>query len=80
MAFPLQLTCQQGASRGTSEGVAHLRHQVVAARPIPMTTEPTEPKPRRRWFQFSLRTFFVLLTVACVWLEAADAQSANLLR
>ncbi|MCH8147737.1 MAG: hypothetical protein IH987_07040 [Planctomycetes bacterium] len=46
-----------------------------------MTTDhPTPSKPRRRWFQFSLRTFFVLLTVACVWLEAADAQSANLLR
>ena len=25
-------------------------------------------KPRRRWLQFSLRTFFVVLTVFCVWL------------
>lgn len=25
-------------------------------------------KPRRRWFTFSLRTFFVLLTVFGVWL------------
>ncbi len=25
-------------------------------------------KPRRRWFRFSLRTFFVLLTILCVWL------------
>ena len=25
-------------------------------------------KPRRRWFRFSLRTFFVLLTVFGVWL------------
>ena len=33
-----------------------------------MTTEPTKPKPRRRWLQYSLRTFFVLLTVFCVWL------------
>ena len=33
-----------------------------------MTTKPTNPKPRRRWLQFSLRTFFVLLTVACVGL------------
>ena len=33
-----------------------------------MTTEPTKPKTKRRWLQFSLRTFFVLLTVFCVWL------------
>ena len=33
-----------------------------------MTTEPTKPKPKRRWWQYSLRTFFVLLTVLCVWL------------
>ena len=33
-----------------------------------MTTEPTKPKPRRRWLQYSLRTFFVLLTVFGVWL------------
>ena len=33
-----------------------------------MTTEPTKPKPKRCWLQFSLRTFFVLLTVFCVWL------------
>ena len=32
-----------------------------------MTSEPTKPKPRR-WLQFSLRTFFVLVTVFCVWL------------
>jgi hypothetical protein len=24
--------------------------------------------PRRRWFRFSLRTLFVLVTVLCVWL------------
>ena len=24
--------------------------------------------PRRRWLQFSLRSFFVLLTVGCLWL------------
>ncbi|MCH8147739.1 MAG: hypothetical protein IH987_07050 [Planctomycetes bacterium] len=27
-----------------------------------MTTEPANPKPRRRWWQFSLRTFFVLVS------------------
>ena len=26
------------------------------------------PKPRRPWFRFTLRTFFVLLTVFSVWL------------
>ncbi len=24
--------------------------------------------PRRRWLRFSLRTFFILLTILCVWL------------
>ena len=34
-----------------------------------MTTNHTTPsKPRRRWFQFSLRTLMVLVTVLCVWL------------
>ena len=33
-----------------------------------MTTEPDKPKPNRRWLQYSLRTFFVLLTVFGVWL------------
>ncbi len=33
-----------------------------------MTAEPTKPKPRRRWWQYSLRTFFVVLTVFGVWL------------
>ncbi|MCH7725853.1 MAG: leucine-rich repeat domain-containing protein [Planctomycetes bacterium] len=33
-----------------------------------MTEQTTKPKPRRRWLQFSLRTFFVLLTLFCVWL------------
>ena len=32
------------------------------------TDQPTPSKPRRRWFQFSLRTLFVLVTVLCVWL------------
>ncbi len=27
----------------------------------------TAPKPRRRYLQFSLRTFLVLLTLVCVW-------------
>lgn len=26
------------------------------------------PTPNRRWFRFSLRTLFVLVTVLCVWL------------
>ena len=26
------------------------------------------PKPRRRWFSYSLRTFFVVLTVFGIWL------------
>ena len=34
-----------------------------------MTTDhPNPSKPRRRWFQYSLRTLFVLVTVLCVWL------------
>ena len=28
----------------------------------------TETKPKRRWFRFSLRTLFVLVTIACIWL------------
>ena len=28
----------------------------------------TETKPKRRWFRFSLRTLFVLMTVIGVWL------------
>ena len=39
------------------------------------TTEPTKPKPRRRWLQYSLRTFFVLLTVACVGLAWVGRQA-----
>jgi hypothetical protein len=27
----------------------------------------TETKPKRRWFRFSLRTLFVLMTIICVW-------------
>ena len=34
-----------------------------------MTTDHHNPsKPRRRWFQYSLRTLLVLVTVLCVWL------------
>ena len=32
-----------------------------------MTFEPATTKTKRRWLRFSLRTFFVLLTVFCVW-------------
>ncbi len=31
-----------------------------------MTTDSTSNKPRRRFFQFSLRTLLVLLTLFCV--------------
>jgi hypothetical protein len=27
-----------------------------------------ETKPKRRWFRFSLRTLFVFVTIACIWL------------
>ena len=33
-----------------------------------MTSKPTKPNRKHRWLQYSLRTFFVLLTVFCVWL------------
>ena len=26
----------------------------------------TETKPKRRWFRFSLRTLFVLVTIICI--------------
>jgi hypothetical protein len=26
------------------------------------------PAPNRRWFRFSLRTLFVVMTLACIWL------------
>jgi hypothetical protein len=26
------------------------------------------PAPKRRWFRFSLRTLFVVVTVGCIWL------------
>src|SRR5689334_5918088 len=29
---------------------------------------PTAPRPRRRLFRFSLRTFFIALTILCCWL------------
>ena len=32
-----------------------------------MTSKPANPKPRRRFWQYSLRTLFVLVTVFCVW-------------
>ena len=31
-------------------------------------SESHPSKPRRRWWQFSLRTFFALVTMFCVWL------------
>ena len=33
-----------------------------------MTSEPDNPKPRRRFRQFSLRTLLLALTAVCVWL------------
>jgi len=40
-----------------------------------MTTTPS--KLRRRWFQFSLRTLFVLVTVLCVWLAVTANRARN---
>lgn len=28
----------------------------------------SDPAPKRRWFRFSLRTFFVVVTILAVWL------------
>jgi len=42
----------------------------------------TEAKPKRRWFRFSRRTLFVLVTVFCVWLGnqvSSDHQRKQLL-
>jgi hypothetical protein len=50
------------------------------------------PKPRRRWFRFSLRTMLVLVTLLCLylgwamnwkrqrreWLERSDVASFNI--
>ena len=42
-----------------------------------MTTDhPNPSKPRRRWFQFSLRTLLVLVTVLCVC-QAVTANRAR---
>ena len=43
---------------------------VVITNPYPPRwgTAMTEAKPKRRWFRFSLRTLFVLVTAFCVWL------------
>ena len=40
-----------------------------------MTTE--EPKLRRRWLQFSLRTLFVVVTVFCIWLGIPVRQALD---
>jgi magnesium-transporting ATPase (P-type) len=36
----------------------------------------TDPTPPHRWFRFSLRTLFVLVTVFCVILAAGVAYAA----
>ena len=33
-----------------------------------MDEQVTNPVPKRRWFRFSLRTLFVMMTVVCCWL------------
>ncbi len=33
-----------------------------------MIEEGKQPKYRRRWLRFSLRTFLIVLTILCVWL------------
>ena len=33
-----------------------------------MSTTTQSPKPKRRWYQFSLKTLLVVMTVTCVWL------------
>jgi len=33
-----------------------------------MSEEARQPKRKRRWLRFSLRTFLLLLTVLCIWL------------
>jgi hypothetical protein len=43
-----------------------------------MTTASTHPKPRRRWFRFSLRTMLVFTALACLalgwWVNAVQRQ------
>ena len=34
---------------------------------------PPSPKPRRRWFRFSLRTLFVVVTVAAVLMKLSQS-------
>ncbi len=36
-----------------------------------------QPKPRRRWSQFSLRTLFVVVTVFCVWMGITAQRARN---
>ncbi len=31
--------------------------------------------PRRRWLRFSLRTFFIALTILCVWLSVVTTSA-----
>jgi hypothetical protein len=32
-------------------------------------TTPTKPKRKRRWYQYSLRTFLLLITIFAIWLD-----------
>ena len=32
-----------------------------------MTEQTKQPKPKRRWLRFSLRTFLIVVTILCVW-------------
>ena len=33
-----------------------------------MTESTNQPKPKRRWLRFSLRSFLIVLTIFCVWI------------
>jgi hypothetical protein len=37
----------------------------------------SDSRPRRRWFRFSLRTLFVLLTILCIWLGVLVLRARN---
>jgi len=42
-----------------------------------MTTQQLSSAPRRRWLSFSLRSFLIVVTIACVWLAIVAARARN---